>query len=163
MNATQCFLIFWRNMRHFVNVVLPIGHIPHIPPWYNDDIKEAKKCRKRLERRWWRTRLLSDRKWLQAQRLCVSKLIEEAKSSFYKNKINACDDYKTLFQVAEELLKNTTAWWCWKVNWKILHFFSHLRYPKIVNWILIQSLKMFILRGHKVRRRSNFCYQDDVL
>ena len=44
------------------------------------------------EQGWKLSEILENRKLLQAQRLCVSKLIEEAKSSFYKNKINACDD-----------------------------------------------------------------------
>ena len=147
MNTTQCFLICWRNMRQFVNVVLLIGHIPHGTMMTSKRQINAENGSRDVGEEQGCYLIGNDCK----RSCCVSqKLIEEAKSSFYKNKINACDDKGTLKLPRHNDVGKLTERFC---------IFSHLRYPKIViNWILTQSLKIFILRGHtcKVRRRSNF-------
>ena len=71
----------------------------------NDEIAEAKKKRKRLERRWRKTRIQIDRDLFKAQRLLVNSLITKAKSSYYKDKIiNCTNNSKELFNIVESLL-----------------------------------------------------------
>ena len=73
-------------------------------PWYNENITEAKKKRKRLERRWRKTRLQIDRDLFKAQRDLANSLINKAKSSYYKDKIVNCTNSKELFDIVESLL-----------------------------------------------------------
>jgi hypothetical protein len=73
-------------------------------PWYTDEISEAKKLRKRLERRWRKTKLVIDRDLFKDQRLTVSRLISDAKSAYYRDQILNCNNQKELFNVIDSLL-----------------------------------------------------------
>ena len=73
-------------------------------PWYNEEITDAKRKRKRLERRWRKSKLQVDRDLYKAQRLLVNTLIHKAKCSYYKDKIENCTNSKELFKIVESLL-----------------------------------------------------------
>ena len=73
-------------------------------PWHNGNIITAKKVSRRAERRWRRTRLVSDRCQFQAKRQVLHNLITKSKSDYYCEKIACCQDQKGLFRVIEELL-----------------------------------------------------------
>ncbi|XP_072033093.1 uncharacterized protein [Amphiura filiformis] len=73
-------------------------------PWYNDEIADAKKKRKRLERRWRKSKLQIDRDLFKAQRLLVNTLINKAKSSYYRDQIVNCENTKELYNIVESLL-----------------------------------------------------------
>ncbi len=76
-------------------------------PWYNNEISEAKHYRKQLERKWRKTKSTSDRQLFVAQRLKVTRLIDQAKTDYYGSKITGCaDDQKSLFKIVEQLLHN---------------------------------------------------------
>ncbi len=73
-------------------------------PWYNDEIAEAKRKRKRLERKWRKTKLQIDRDLYKTQRLLVNSLISEAKSKYYQDQITTCANSKDLFNIVDSLL-----------------------------------------------------------
>ncbi len=73
-------------------------------PWYNDDITEAKKLRKQLERRWRRTQTNNDRTAFKIQRNIVTDMIKEARKKYYKIRIAESSDPKKFFCIIEELL-----------------------------------------------------------
>ena len=76
-------------------------------PWFNDEIKAAKQYRKKMEQKWRKSGYLSDRNLFKAQRNHVTNLIDNAKSQYYKDKIDNCkSDQKALFHVVEQLLHN---------------------------------------------------------
>ena len=57
-------------------------------PWYSSDIAEAKLDRRRLERRWQRSKLEVDRQLFVEARNNVSRLLMDAKTSFYSARIH---------------------------------------------------------------------------
>ena len=75
-------------------------------PWYSPEIADAKRLRKKLERRWRKTRSESDRNQFKAQRLCVVNMINSAKSSYFKEKLASCGNQRELYKIVESLLHN---------------------------------------------------------
>ena len=74
-------------------------------PWFNNDIKEARKERRKAERRWRRTGLLSDLRRYKDLRNKTNYLMTEARRAFYRELIDAnCGDQKRLFSVTKRLL-----------------------------------------------------------
>ena len=74
-------------------------------PWFNDEIKEAKRLRRRNERIWWRTGLESDRVKFIKARNQTNLVIEQARRGYYFNLINENDCYqRKLFKMASALL-----------------------------------------------------------
>ena len=73
-------------------------------PWYNEEITDAKRKRKRLESSWRKTKLQVDRDLYKAQWLLVNTLIHKANCSYYKDKIENCTNSKELFKIVESLL-----------------------------------------------------------
>jgi hypothetical protein len=74
-------------------------------PWMNDKILTAKKRRRRMERRWRKTRLTVHREAYQAERQNVKDLIDNEKAKFYNGKISDCEgDQKKLFSIVDDLL-----------------------------------------------------------
>ena len=74
-------------------------------PWYNDEIRDAKQLRRRLERRWRKSRLPADRILYQEQRHRVIQLMEEAKTEFFSSAVDQCSsDQKALYKIVDELL-----------------------------------------------------------
>ena len=73
-------------------------------PWYSTEIAEAKKMRKRLERRWRRTNDAADRDQFKAQRQRVLHMINDAKSKYYQDRLSSCENQRELFRIGESLL-----------------------------------------------------------
>ena len=77
-------------------------------PWFNDDIRLEKQKRRRLERKWRRTKLEVDLQMYCEQKNTVNKLIEQAKIKYYSGQINEkAGDQKQLFNVVNDLLQNS--------------------------------------------------------
>ena len=78
-------------------------------PWFCSEIAEAKKKRRRLERRWRRTKLEIDRLSFIEARNNVCKLTSMAKTSFYSRRIDAFScNHKALFREMNHLLNQST-------------------------------------------------------
>ena len=74
-------------------------------PWFNDDIKLAKTERRRLERRWRKSKSSVDLERYKVSYRRVMELCLEAKTAYFKNKINACSgDQKAIFKISDNLL-----------------------------------------------------------
>ena len=74
-------------------------------PWFNNEIKEAKRLRRRYERIWRRTGLESDRVNFIKARNHTNHVIEQARCDYYFSLINEKDcDQRKLFKVASALL-----------------------------------------------------------
>ena len=74
-------------------------------PWYSEEINNLKKDRRRLERRWRRTKLPVDRQLLIDQCRVVNSLICSSKRTYYTKLISDSQtDYKLLFKTIDSLL-----------------------------------------------------------
>ena len=75
-------------------------------PWFNDDIREARKKRRQLERKWRNNgKLEIHRLEYQNQRALVKNMIQNAKIEYYSSQVNeSAGDQKKLFNVIERLL-----------------------------------------------------------
>ena len=74
-------------------------------PWYNNEIASQKTLRRKLERRWRRTKLDIDRQAYTNQCVRVQDLIINSKMKFYSKLISeAGDDQKSLFSSVSCLL-----------------------------------------------------------
>ncbi len=73
-------------------------------PWYTEQIKCKKKERRKLERRWLKSKLSVDEDILKMQRNKVNVLINKTRSEHYSEKIEDCgSDQKALFKVVNNL------------------------------------------------------------
>jgi hypothetical protein len=78
--------------------------------WYTEEIAEAKRSRRRLEKQWKRTGLTVHHEMFKKQKNFVTALIDRTRSKFYCDKIEECQgDKKSLFRVADRLLHRKTA------------------------------------------------------
>ena len=78
-------------------------------PWHSDAIGQAKRERRRAERKWRKTKLLVDRQIYCQKKRHVNKLCDQAKKDFYADKISECGkDQKQLFKVVNSLLHKPT-------------------------------------------------------
>ncbi|XP_072048824.1 uncharacterized protein [Amphiura filiformis] len=75
-------------------------------PWYNDNIKDQRKVRRRLERKWRKHGSLVDKQAYLEQKSYVNGLIETAKKEFYHDKL-ASADAKGIFQTVNTLLNKS--------------------------------------------------------
>ncbi|XP_068684391.1 uncharacterized protein [Montipora foliosa] len=74
-------------------------------PWFNNEIKETKRLRRRCERIWRRTGLESDRVNFIKARNHTNHVMEQARRDYYFNVINENDcDQRKLFKMASALL-----------------------------------------------------------
>ena len=75
-------------------------------PWYSIEIAQNKRIRRKLERKWRSTLLLSDRKLYVHQCRVVNNLIDSAKSSYYTTGISDFSgDQRMLFKTINKLLQ----------------------------------------------------------
>ncbi len=73
-------------------------------PWYSEQIKNEKKVRRRLERKWLKSKSTIDEDLLKSQRNKVNVLINKARFDYYSNLIEDCGpDQKALFRVVSNL------------------------------------------------------------
>ena len=74
-------------------------------PWYNDEIKVAKRLRRKAERTWRRTRSVSDLNIFKSHRNRMTYLMNQARQAFYTNFIDEnSTGHKRLFRATKQLL-----------------------------------------------------------
>ena len=77
-------------------------------PWYSEEIREAKRVRSRVERKWRTTRSVADLVSFKRHKNHVTHLLKEAKSAFLKNFISQnSDNQGKLFGAVKNLLLQT--------------------------------------------------------
>ena len=77
-------------------------------PWYTDEIRHAKRERRKAERRWRLSKLDSDLVAFKIKRNVVDNLMNNARRAFYTNFIeeNSCDQ-RTLFRASKRLFNQS--------------------------------------------------------
>ena len=74
-------------------------------PWFNDEIRSARKVRRQLEHKWMRSRLEVDRQEFCKQRRIVNKLVDKANTAYYSGQVDDCKgDQGKLFKIVNTLL-----------------------------------------------------------
>ena len=76
--------------------------------WYNGDIDRDKRKRRKLERRWRKSRLVIDRELYKEQCKVVSSLIKKAKENYYSNIQENKGNRKVLLNTVTRLLHRNT-------------------------------------------------------
>ena len=77
-------------------------------PWYSPIVATKKQKRRRLERKWRKTRLQSDREEYQYQCCVVNELISSLKSTYYTSLINEhSSDQRVLFRTVNKLMQKS--------------------------------------------------------
>ncbi|XP_068675358.1 uncharacterized protein [Montipora foliosa] len=83
--------------------------LPPNAPWYNEDIGNEKRKRRRLERRWRSSRLESDRLSYIEQFSVVNTILYEAKEFYYSSVVrDSAHDTRLLFRSIDTLLQRQT-------------------------------------------------------
>lgn len=120
-------------------------------PWYTNEVSVEKRRRRRLERKWRRTRLQADRQEYTHQCCVVNNLIKSLKSSYYTTIITEnSTDQRVLFNTVSKLLqKQSTA-----------------RYPSSCSDALANSFADYFIdkidRIHATLIEKNFAQGNDV-
>ena len=76
-------------------------------PWYNNDIHEARRKRRKYERWWRKSNLEAHRQLYVDQRKLVNDMLDKAKQDFYKGKLDGADT-KVVFKTVNNLLNKNT-------------------------------------------------------
>ena len=80
-------------------------------PWFNDEIKAAKRLRRKAERTWRRRRSLPDLNIFKSYRNRVTYFKNQVKQTFYTNFIDEnSTDHKRLFRATKQLLAKKEEW-----------------------------------------------------
>nr|XP_054761009.1 uncharacterized protein LOC129267313 [Lytechinus pictus] len=73
------------------------------PSWYTDEVNEARRTRRRAERRWRKAKSDANYKlYIEAQRNEVD-VVVSAKKDYYRNKFSSCNT-KDMYKTVNELL-----------------------------------------------------------
>ena len=85
-------LLYADTTLHFLNCHAPLKtktvKVRPAVAWYNDEIKAAKRLRRKAERTWRRTRSVSDLNIFKSYRNRVTYLMNQARQAFYTNFID---------------------------------------------------------------------------
>ena len=74
-------------------------------PWYTQELHDQKHLKRKLERRWRKSRLTVDHQIYRKQCAIVNKLLLQTRVDYYSDKVESCGtDYKGLFKVTKRLL-----------------------------------------------------------
>jgi exonuclease III len=74
-------------------------------PWMTEKIANAKKRRRRFERKWRKSKLTVHREIYEQERDAVKEMIQSEKSHYYNEKVEECEgDQKKLFSIVDKLL-----------------------------------------------------------
>jgi len=77
-------------------------------PWYTDEIRHAKRQRRKAERRWRLSKLISDLVAFKIKRNAVNNLMKKARQAFYTNFIEENSFYQCkLFRASKRLLNQS--------------------------------------------------------
>ncbi len=72
-------------------------------PWYNSEIHDARRLRRKYERKWRKSKLDVDRQLYVDQRELVNNMTDKAKQDYYKNELDGADS-KSVFKTVNKLL-----------------------------------------------------------
>ena len=79
---------------------------PHAA-WYDEELRDAKQLRRKLERKWRRNQQQSDHAAYRKQCSEVAKQLNRCKTLYYSNRVEEChNDQKSLFKITDTLLVN---------------------------------------------------------
>ena len=79
---------------------------PHAA-WYDEELRDAKQTRRKLERKWRRSEQKSDHAAYRKQCAEVAKQLNRCKTHYYSNRVEEChNDQKSLFKITDTLLVN---------------------------------------------------------
>ncbi|XP_072046908.1 uncharacterized protein [Amphiura filiformis] len=78
-------------------------------PWYSQEISEARRVTRKLERRFRRTHLQCDRDNFNKQRMHVNKLIDRSKACYYKDALKDADTKQTFRILGSVMHQNVKA------------------------------------------------------
>ena len=74
-------------------------------PWYNDELHQEKHTKRKLERKWKKSKLTIDHEIYRNQCATVNKMLKQTRINFYSDKVESCGrDQKSLFKVTKNLL-----------------------------------------------------------
>ena len=73
-------------------------------PWYNSELTKEKQLRRKLERKYKRTKLHVDKSQLDHQRNKYNYLLSEAKKNYFRSKVDNAQTSKELYSVCNKLL-----------------------------------------------------------
>ena len=95
--------------KHAPLITRSIKERPRVP-WFNEEIKTAKRERRKAEKRWRRTRLDSDMAAFKVKRNAATALMNKARREFYTNFIEEnSGNQKKLFAAGNRLLNRGSA------------------------------------------------------
>ena len=109
-SANQLAMNYVNGLNMLINTHAPVIQTTLIPrpnaALYNQDVRNAKQLRCKLERVW-RCSKEDDRVFYRNQCTVVARSIFNAKSAYYSSKVLKCDNnVKALSQITDKLLKN---------------------------------------------------------
>ena len=83
--------------------VIKTRKVRYHPAWYDESVQNARRERRRCERKWRKSRTDIDYEQYRESKQKVSDQIRSAKTSYYDNKLNNCS-VKDMFKTINELL-----------------------------------------------------------
>ena len=124
-------------------------------PWYNDDIAEAKREKRRAEKLWRKTKLTVHREIYVEKRDTVNRKMQEAKTSYYSNLVSEADDHKDLFKIIDKLChkKNDNILPEHKSSKELANRFAEFFTNKIVN--IRKHLESITSQNHENPTENN--------
>ena len=96
------------SLDHFAPVSMKTRKTRIRQPWYNSNIHEARRIRRKCEKKWRKTRLEVHHQLYIEQNRTVNCRIEEAKKQHISEKLQSASDTKTVFKIVNGLLNNTS-------------------------------------------------------
>ena len=76
-----------------------------LSPWYTDEIRDAKRVRRQLERKWRKSKSLDSKAAYLAQRRLVSNMMSSARTNHFSTLVNDnCQNPRNLFRIIDALL-----------------------------------------------------------
>ena len=110
-STTVCMERYIHVLSTVVDTHAPLLHCTITPrpnaPWYTEQLRESKRKRRSLERKWRRSRKDSDRIQYRCQCATVAKHLTDAKTDYYSKKVEECaGNSKLIHQLANKLLVN---------------------------------------------------------
>ena len=120
-------------------------------PWFNDEIRSARKVRRQLERKWMRSRLEVDRQEFCKQRRIVNKLVDKAETAYYSAQVDDCKgDQGKLFKIVNTLLHKSKGRECVlptrKSDRELADTFSNYFYEKKIKIFAVCLVPLRIIR-----------------
>lgn len=81
---------------------------PHAP-WYNEELREEKQKRRKLERQWLANKLVIHRQMYRQQCHLVNNMVINLKKEYYTAKLKECPNQSVTYKVAKSLLNKDRA------------------------------------------------------